>query len=271
MLDESSLSRAVEGTGSAFYLVHGMADPAGNFRQRDREAAERFAAAATRAGLERIVYLGGMAPSGASSEHLRSRVEVGEILRNGKTPALELRASMIIGHGSLSWLIVRDLAARLPFMILPRWLASRSEPIAVEDVLIGLVRALSIPGNRSQRFDLPGPERLSGREILERTAKILYARPPRVIELPLLTPWLSSQWLRFVTRADWSVARELVSGLSADLLASDGRFWGLAAHERLKPFASAARLALLEEEMEGRPSGAWAAIERRLASHARAY
>ena len=131
--------RALEGASLAFFLVHGMAGGDRNFRRREVGAAQRFASAAAESGLERIVYLGGVAKVGAESEHLKSRIEVGEALRSGRVPAVELRASMIVGHGSLSWLIVRDLAARLPFMILPRWLRSRTEPVGIDDVVAALL------------------------------------------------------------------------------------------------------------------------------------
>src|SRR5690606_32619585 len=124
------------------------------------------------ARLSPILYLVGIAPQGRASEHLRSRLEVGEALRAGKVPTVELRASMIIGHKSLSWLIVRDLAARLPAMVLPRWLHSRTEPVGIDDVVVALVRALEIDARSSVDFDLPGPEVMTGREILERAARV---------------------------------------------------------------------------------------------------
>ena len=127
--------------------------------------------AAAAAGVERIVYLGGVAPGGPGSDHLRSRLDVGEALRSGPVKTVELRASMIVGHGSLSWLIVRDLAARLPVMILPRWLKSRTEPVAIDDAVVALVRALDMPLEASSWFDVPGPEMLSGKEILQATAR----------------------------------------------------------------------------------------------------
>ena len=152
----AGLERALEGCGAAYYLVHGMGEGAG-FREREVRAAERFAAVAGAAGVERIVYLGGIAPAGPPSEHLLSRLEVGEALRGGPVPALELRASMIVGQGSLSWLMVRDLAARLPAMVLPRWLRSQTEPVAVEDVVAALVGGLRLPLAQSASYDLPGP------------------------------------------------------------------------------------------------------------------
>lgn len=261
--DEESIARALEGCDFAYYLVHGMAE-GGDFRRRETLAAKRFAERAAAASVKRIVYLGGIEPQGPASEHLRSRLEVGDALSSGPVTTLELRASMIIGYGSLSWLVVRDLAARLPSMILPRWLHSRTEPVGLDDVLVGLVRGLSIELQGSASFDLPGPEIMTGREILERTAKVLGRREPMVVELPMLGPWLSSQWLRFVTRADFRVAREIVVSLSDDVLSRDDRYWQLIGHTRRETFEEAAQKALAEEAAQGEVPGTWGRIERGL-------
>src|SRR5579863_667165 len=141
--DAAASTRALDGCRAALYLVHGIGEGA-DYHQREVAAAKTFSQAAAAAGVERIVYLGGVAPAGSGSEHLRSRLDVGEALRSGPVTTVELRASMIVGHGSLSWLIVRDLAARLPFMILPQWLKSRTQPVATADVVIALVRALDL-------------------------------------------------------------------------------------------------------------------------------
>jgi uncharacterized protein YbjT (DUF2867 family) len=152
----------MQGCDAAYYLVHEMGSGS-DYREREAAAARIFAHAAADAGLRRIIYLGGVAPgTGPASEHLRSRERVGEILAAGEVPVLELRASMIIGYGSLSFLIVRDLAARLPFMVLPRWLDSKTEPVAIDDVLVALVReiergrtfAFSPPCNRFRNSHL---------------------------------------------------------------------------------------------------------------------
>lgn len=263
--DPESTARALDGCEAALYLVHGMSAPAGDFRREERDQAETFARAAERAGLRRIVYLGGVvAPGADASEHLRSRQEVGEALRAGRVSAVELRASMIIGHGSLSWLIVRDLAARLPIMVLPRWLESRTQPVAIGDVTVALERSLDLAVEGSAWFDVPGPETLSGRTILERTAAVLGARKPIMIEVPFLSPRLSSHWVRFVTRAEWSVAREVVVGLKTDLLAHDDRFWALIGHTQRLTFDEAARIAVADELRDGPVPGVWGVVERML-------
>jgi uncharacterized protein YbjT (DUF2867 family) len=255
------VAEALAGCGAAYYLVHGMSGRAADFRAREVAAARRFAAAAAAAGVERVVYLGGVAPAGPPSEHLRSRLEVGEALRGGAVPALELRASMVVGAGSASWQIVRDLAARLPAMVLPRWLRSRTQPVAADDAVAALVAGLALPLGRSAAFDLPGPQTLTGRDILEQTARVLGLRRPSVVEAPLLSPWLSSQWVRLVTRADWAVARELVLGLTSDLLARDDRYWSAIGRERRVPFARAAAAAVAAEGGPVVPGGLGRGLE----------
>ena len=241
--------------------MHGIGEGA-DYQKREVMAASTFSKAAATAGVERIVYLGGVAPTGTGSEHLRSRLDVGEALRSGPVKTIELRASMIVGYGSLSWLIVRDLAARLPVMVLPRWLKSRTQPVAIDDVVIALVQALDLPLEASAWFDVPGPITLSGKEILEETARVMGLKHPRMFEVPFLSPRLSSLWVRFVTRAKWSVAREVVVGLTEDLLAQDDRFWELVGHPHRLAFAEAARLALAAERCQGPVPGIWGAIER---------
>jgi len=259
--DPASCARALDGCQAALYLVHGIGEGP-DYHRHEVMAASTFSKAAAAAGVERIVYLGGVAPTGMSSDHLRSRLDVGEALRSGPVKTIELRASMIVGHGSLSWLIVRDLAARLPVMVLPRWLKSRTQPVAIDDVVTALCRALELPLNDSAWFDIPGPVTLSGKEILEETARVMGLRHPRMVQVPFLSPRLSSLWVRFVTRAQWSVAREVVVGLTEDLLAQDDRFWQLIGHPHRLSFAEAARRALDAERGDPRAQGAWGAIER---------
>lgn len=261
--DAPSMTRALEGCRAALYLVHSMGERA-DYKAREATAASIFSQCARTADISRIVYLGGVAPKEetTASAHLRSRTHVGEILRAGSVPTVELRASMIVGHGSLSWLIVRDLAARLPVMVLPRWLKSRTEPVGIADVVVALVRALEMPLAESAVFDVPGPEILSGKDILRSTAEALGVAPPAMVEVPFLSPRLSSFWVRFVTRAQWSVAREVVVGLRDDLLAADGRFWDVIGHTQRQRFDDAARSALNVEQHGERIPGFWGAIER---------
>lgn len=246
--DESTMAPAMAGCQAAIYLVHNMASGK-DYEAIEARAARAFARAAASAGLSRIVYLGGAVPNGPPSRHLQSRIATGMTLRAGSVPTLELRAAMIIGGGSESWRIVRDLAARLPVMVLPRWLDSRSEPIAIDDVTCAIVHALGVPLERSAAFALPGPERLSAREILRRTARLL-GSAPGMWRVPVVTPRLSSYWIRWVSRADPHLVEELVEGLRYDLLAPDDGFWKLMPEHRRLSFDEAARRALLEEARE---------------------
>lgn len=246
LLETASLSEAFDGARVAYYLVHSMGGAAANFRELERQTAEAFVATAAKAGVQRIVYLGGPAPPGVPSEHLRSRLEVGEILRAGPVPVVELRASMVIGNGSASWQIVRDLAVRLPVMVLPKWLASRTRPVALQDVVEALVSAADLPLAQSEWFDLPGPEVMNGQQILERIAA-LRGRRFLALKVPFLSPQLSALWLRLITRTDFALARELVLGLQEDLLPKDERFWSLIDHTQLMSFDAAARYALASE------------------------
>jgi len=247
------MTRALDGCGVAYYLVHSLAEDSSALVEHETELAETFARAAERAGVERIVYLGATAPQGPPSDHLLSRLEAGRVLRSGPVATLELRAGMIVGYGSASWQIVRDLAARLPAMVLPRWLHSRSEPVAIDDVIVALATGARVPLGESQSFDLPGPEIMSYRDTLMRTARLLGHRRVAVIDVPVLSPMLSAQWIRLVTMADWSVAQALVLGLTSDLLARGDDYWQLIGHYPLD-FQQAARLALQEETRTRRPS-----------------
>lgn len=246
--DAQSIEAAMQGCQAAFYLVHAMASGPG-YEEVERRGALAFRAAAERTGVSRVVYLGGIRPNGTPSRHLESRLRTGEILRAGGVPTLELQASMVIGGGSESWRIVRDLAARLPVMLLPRWLDNESQPIAIDDVTFALTRSLELPLEHSAAESLPGPEVLSGREILLRTARLLGSHP-RTLRVPLVSPKLSSYWITLVTRADQRISEELVQGLRCDLVSPDDGFWLRAPEYRRTPFDEAARAALLEEQRE---------------------
>ncbi len=238
-----TIAPALEGCSAAVYLVHGMGE-GGDFEARERASAEAFARAAEAAGLERIVYLGGVRPSGSESKHLRSRLQTGTILREaGSVPCVELRAGMIVGPGSASFTIVRDLAMRLPAMVLPSWLRRRSQPIAIRDVVAAIVAALELDPVGSVSFDLPGPETLTSKEVLLRVAALRGARP-LTIDVPVLSPRLSSHWIRLVSRADFRLAASLVEGLTSDLVSErDDLERLLPGHER-QSFDDAAREAI---------------------------
>ena len=240
------VERALLGIDSIFFLVHSMGAGAHDYAQTELRVARELREAAARAGVKRIIYLGGVAPSAEPSEHLKSRLAVGEVLRGGSVPVVELRASMIIGNGSASWQIVRDLAMRLPAMLLPSWTESRTCPIAIEDVVVALVRALDVPLVASAWYDIPGPDTVSGAQILSTIASLRGRHVPS-LRVPFLSVSLSSWWLKLVTRADFSLARELVLGFKADLLPRDDRYWSEIDYRPRWTFEAAARKALKEE------------------------
>ena len=253
------VERALAGVDAVFFLVHAMGSGAGDYAETERRVAEQLSAAAARAGVSRIVYLGGVAPRSDPSEHLQSRLAVGEVLRAGTVPTLELRASMIIGNGSASWQIVRDLAMRLPAMLLPSWTASRTCPIALEDVVVALVRGLDLPLTESAWYDIPGPDIVSGRQILSKIAALRGRRVPG-LPVPFLSVSLSSWWLKLVTRADFSLARELVLGFKGDLLPEDERYWSAIDYTPKWSFERAAEQALADETEEASFRGAAARV-----------
>ncbi len=240
--DRATLAPALPGVRAIVYLVHGMGSDSG-YERRELDAARALVEEAAQADVERIVYLGGVAPCGRPSRHLRSRLATGEVLRSGAVSVFELRAAMVVGHGSVSWQIVRDLATRLPAMLLPLWLSTRSRPIGIDDVVFALETALTLPVTDAGLYELPGPEILSAKDILMRIARLRGTRPV-TLSVPILTPRLSSYWLKLVTAADYDVARELVEGLRSDLLPTGRSFWDLVADHELVSFDEAARRAL---------------------------
>ncbi len=212
-LDEASLDHALSGIHSAYYLVHSMGGGS-DFANVDRRAAENFGRAAARAGVRRIIYLGGLIGNVDSlSTHLKSRAETGDILRASGVPVIELRASIVIGAGSLSFEMIQALVERLPVMICPRWVATLTQPIAIEDVLAYLVAALDLPQDRDSRiFEIGGPEIVSYGDMMREYARLRGLRRV-LLPVPLLTPHLSGLWLALVTPAQARVGRALVEGL----------------------------------------------------------
>ncbi|MBA3461716.1 MAG: NAD(P)H-binding protein [Deltaproteobacteria bacterium] len=262
-----TLAPALENVDYVYYLVHSMGSGAGDFRATERQCAAALAHAAANAGVRRIIYLGGVAPRGEPSEHLASRLEVGQILRAGSVPTIELRASMIIGTGSASWQILRDLAVRLPIMLLPRWLESKSCPIALADAITALRDARTVSmATTSDWFDIPGNEVLSFREMLELVAALDHRRIP-AIRVPVLTPRLSALWLRLVTRTDYSLARELVLGLGSDLLPESREYWNLTGHPPVFSFRQAAEEALTSEPKGSRAARVVEGFVKAIGSH----
>ena len=214
-LRPETLPAALEGVDTAYYLVHSMA--AGReFGRLDLEAAANFRDAAAAAGIRRIVYLGGLIPDDPESEHLQSRLETGDCLRRGPVAVTEIRAGMIVGPGSAAFEVMRDLVNYLPIMVTPRWVLSKSPPIALGDLLVYMERLGSIEEAAGQVYDAGGPELLTYREVMETLARLL-GKKPWIIQVPILTPRLSSYWLRLVTAVPVNVARALIDGLRHDV------------------------------------------------------
>jgi uncharacterized protein YbjT (DUF2867 family) len=218
-LDPASLSTALAGIDTAYYLVHSMA-AGGDFAALDRQAAENFARAAAACGVRRIVYLGGLIPPNPRSQHLLSRAETGDVLRRFPVPVTEVRAGMIIGPGSAAYEVIRDLVNHLPVMTTPSWVRSRSTPIALPDLLAYLVAVADIDAAAGRTFDAGGPDVVTYEEIMRCYGRRV-GRNPRIVAVPVLTPRLSSYWLRFVTSVPTNVARALVEGLEHDFTADD--------------------------------------------------
>ena len=221
VLDRRSLAAALEGVSTAYYLVHTMGCST-DFEKLDRDAAENFRAAAKKAGVQRIIFLGGLGEDADPklSGHLRSRHEVGRILRASGVETIEFRASVVIGHGSTSFDLIRSLTNRLPVMICPRWLATPTQPIAVGDVLAYLVAALDLPRGESRVFEIGSGDVVTYGQLIQE-----YARQRRLrrwlIPVPLLTPYLSSLWLGLVTPATAGIGRHLIEGLRNPTIVRD--------------------------------------------------
>ena len=210
-LDAPAVARALEGVDAAYYLIHSMGGE--DFAARDREAARIFGTAAREAGVKRIVYLGGLGENvGGLSEHLRSRQETGEILRESGVPVVEFRASIVLGSGSLSFEMIRALVERLPVMICPRWVAVEAQPIAVEDVIAYLAAALDLPAGTERVYEIGGPDRVTYGDLMREYARQRGLKR-LLIPVPLLTPRLSSLWLGLVTPLYARVGRKLVDSM----------------------------------------------------------
>jgi uncharacterized protein YbjT (DUF2867 family) len=248
-LQPGTLDAALAGVDLAFYLVHSMA--AGpHFAELDLQAAANFSGAAARCGLRRIVYLGGLIPPQPKSQHLRSRKETGDRLRAGRVPVTEIRAGMIVGPGSAAFEVIRDLVNYLPVMLTPRWVQSRSTPIALVNLLDYLVSIGYLEDAAGKIYDVGGPQILSYEEMMYQYGEVV-GRRPLIIRLPLLTPRLSSYWLKLVTSVPVNIARALIDGLSQDVIANDEEIRKLI-RPPLDDFKTAVRTALQTEQVVAR-------------------
>ncbi|MEP6660330.1 MAG: SDR family oxidoreductase [Acidimicrobiales bacterium] len=243
VLDRSSLDAAMADIEVVYYLVHSIGSGS-SFEESDRRAARNTADAATAAGAGRIVYLGGLVPPGrVVSQHLASRAEVGQIFLDGPVPAVVLQAGVIIGSGSASFEMLRYLTERLPVMVTPKWVRSRVQAIAVRDVLSYLVASLDLTAGINRRFDIGGPDVLTYREIMQRYAKVAGLRRRVIIAVPVLSPWLSSQWVNVITPVPKAIAQPLIESLRNSVVAREHDIDALIPLE-LCGFDEAVRLAL---------------------------
>jgi len=224
--DLRSSRKALTGVDVAYYLVHSM-DAGADFAERDRHAARTFQQAAREAGVRRIIYLGGLGePHPGLSKHLASRLEVARILEEGPVPTTVLRAGVIVGGGSASYLMIQDLVNHLPVMLCPRWVHTACQPIAVDDALAYLVGCLDEPGTTGQRFDIGGPDIMSYRGMMETYARVTH-RTRLILPVPVLTPRLSSYWVGFVTSVPIAVARPLIEGVRSPAVCTEQRITAL--------------------------------------------
>jgi uncharacterized protein YbjT (DUF2867 family) len=246
VLEPGSLAAALRDVHTAYYLIHLMSQGAEDFERQDRQAAENFAAAAATAGVRRIVYLGGLGDDADPdlSPHLRSRHEVGQILRGSGVMTIEFRAGMVIGAGSLSYKLMKSLTDRLPVMICPRWLKTPTQPIAIDDVLAYLLAARTVEVEGSRVFEIGGADVATYSQLIREYARQRGLRR-WLIFVPVLTPHLSGLWLALVTPAEYEVGRHLIEGLKNPTVVRD-------------------RTALAAFDV--RPIGIRAAIERAIAN-----
>ncbi|MCO1658684.1 NAD(P)H-binding protein [Pseudonocardia humida] len=247
--DADSLREALAGCDAAYYLVHSLDNA--SFAERDAAAARNFAVAAADAGIGRIIYLGGLGDDRDDlSEHLRSRREVEQLLGESGVPLTALRAGIVVGHGGISWEMTRQLVEHLPAMVAPRWVHTRTQPIAVADVVRYLVGVLEEPATAGRSFDVGGPEVLEYLEMMRRVADI-QGRRILIVPVPLLTPGLSARWLALVTSVDRQTGRSLIESMTNEVVVRDDSIRRLVPFEPMD-YDSAVLAALAERAAEKR-------------------
>jgi uncharacterized protein YbjT (DUF2867 family) len=218
--EPESLGSALAGVDVAYYLVHSL--ERSDFESADADAARAFGIAAREAGVRRIVYLGGLGQDTEDlSAHLRSRREVEYLLADGGVPVTVLRAAIVIGHGGISWELTRQLVEHLPAMVVPHWTTTRTQPIALADVIRYLTGVLDTDATLGQTYEIGGPDVLTYAEMMQRVSRIVKGRPLPMLAVPMLTPRLSSRWLSLVTDVDTATARNLVDSMSNEVVVHD--------------------------------------------------
>jgi uncharacterized protein YbjT (DUF2867 family) len=220
VFEPATIKKALKGVDVAYYLVHSLDDK--DFERKDAEAATAFGEAAAKAGVRQIVYLGGLGvDDGALSPHLRSRRQVESLLGEGGVPVTVLRAAIVVGHGGISWEITRQLVKNLPAMVAPQWVGTKTQPIALRDVVRYLVGVLDNPDAIGRTFDVGGPEVLTYRDMLRRASMIQNGRDVPIVVVPVLTPDLSSRWLALVTDVDTTTGRTLIESMNNEVVVKD--------------------------------------------------
>lgn len=248
VLDVESLHRAMVGVDAAYYLVHSLGSD--DFEERDATAARTFGQVAAEAGVSRIIYLGGLGrDDGDLSAHLRSRREVEKLLGAAGVPVTVLRAAVVIGHGSISWEITRQLVTNLPAMVTPRWARTRTQPIALTDVVRYLTGVLEIDETAGEVYEIGGSDVLAYGDMLRRAAAIQNGRRLPIITVPLLTPRLSSYWLALVTDVDVATGRNLIDSMTTEVIVTDHAISSVLPGAALD-YDSAVRAALADREAD---------------------
>ncbi len=244
--DPDSLRPALEGVDVAVYLVHSLDDP--DFERKDAQAARNFSAAAAAAGVRQIVYMGGLGDDDDDlSAHLRSRREVEHLLGQDGVPVTVLRAAIVVGHGGISWELTRQLVKNLPAMVVPRWVATRTQPIALDDVVRYLVGVVDHPDAIGRVFEIGGTEQLTYLDMMKVAAESMNNRTIPIITVPVLTPRLSSYWLALVTDVDATTGRNLIDSMSHEVVVKDTSIRDVVPGEPLS-YRESVRRALAERD-----------------------
>jgi uncharacterized protein YbjT (DUF2867 family) len=242
--DADSLTDALKGVDVAIYLVHSLDDP--EFERKDAEAARTFGRVAAEAGVSQIVYMGGLGADGENlSPHLRSRREVEGLLGEAGVPVTVLRAAIVVGAGGISWELTRQLVKNLPAMVVPKWVSTMTQPIAVDDVIRYLAGVIGKEEARGRVFEIGGADRLTYLEMLQVAAEVRGGHRVPIIQVPVLTPRLSSYWLALVTDVDTTTGRNLIDSMSTEVVVTDHAIREVVPGEPLS-YAEAVRRALAE-------------------------
>ncbi len=247
--DPASLEPALEGVDVAIYLVHSLDDP--EFERKDAEAARNFSAAAAAAGVRQIVYMGGLGDDDDDlSAHLRSRREVEGLLGEDGVPVTVLRAAIVVGHGGISWEITRQLVKNLPAMVVPKWVGTRTQPIALDDVVRYLAGVVDKEEAFGRVFEIGGTEQLTYLEMMKVAAELINGRKIPVVPVPVLTPRLSSYWLALVTDVDATTGRNLIDSMSTEVVVRDTSIRDVVPGEPMS-YSESVRRALAERAASG--------------------